>query len=79
MCRPCLSYKTGRLGWYCGQVLSLSVLAYFRLIFAMLQLRSLALLQVLAALAGSVSAFDQSTTTLEIVNKNIQPDGYPRP
>ena len=45
----------------------------------MLQLRSLALLQVLAALAGSVSAFDQSTTTLEIVNKNIQPDGYPRP
>ena len=52
---------------------------YFTLLFAMLQLHSLALLQVLAALAGSVFAFDQSSTTLEIVNKNIQPDGYPRP
>lgn len=53
-----------------------SFISFSTSLFAMLQLRGLALL--LVALSGSASAAIGPGATLPIVNANIAPDGFPR-
>jgi hypothetical protein len=70
------SIKHGTLGGASFEAPGFYISFLSTLLFAMLRLRSLVLL--LATVAGGVSALGPATT-LDIVSKNIAPDGFPRP